>query len=330
MASGAPEAGMAVYDAARKPEEYIALAWAMEEGARLFYLEVGGRFPELVAMFETMAAGEGRHRDQFAGLHRELSGQVGEPALEGAAGLMEGGIDREEALTWAGQHEAVDVLAFAATMEANAHDRYIHVGRAVGGATERAFVALAEAEKVHLGQLMQACDLLFIGDIGRPDLAGQDLLQEQVRNLYENLYKKLTRFPDWTEVYPAHGEGSLCGRGMSAKPMTTLGFERRLRWQRHQGRRAPGHEPRGPAQAAQTSRHQAYRVKRILPFGGLPPMFTPVVPNGDGALPAATRASNAVRSPAGIPQGCRVTNMPLAAQARGAAPAAGADLHPRG
>lgn len=70
-------------------------------------------------------------------------------------------------------------------------------------------------------------DLLFVGDIGRPDLAGEDLLEEQVRNLYSSLYEKLARFPDWTEVYPAHGQGSLCGKGMSAKPMTTLGFERR-------------------------------------------------------------------------------------------------------
>ena len=70
-------------------------------------------------------------------------------------------------------------------------------------------------------------DLLFVGDIGRPDLAGDDLLEEQVKNLYDSLYKKLARFPDWIEVYPAHGEGSLCGRGMSPKPVTTLGFERR-------------------------------------------------------------------------------------------------------
>jgi glyoxylase-like metal-dependent hydrolase (beta-lactamase superfamily II)/rhodanese-related sulfurtransferase len=70
-------------------------------------------------------------------------------------------------------------------------------------------------------------DLLFVGDIGRPDLAGADLLEEQVKNLYDSLYKKLGRFPDWVEVYPAHGEGSLCGRGMSPKPVTTLGFERR-------------------------------------------------------------------------------------------------------
>ena len=70
-------------------------------------------------------------------------------------------------------------------------------------------------------------DLLFVGDIGRPDLAGADLLEAQVRNLYDSLYVKLSRFPDWVEVYPAHGEGSLCGRGMSPKPVTTLGFERR-------------------------------------------------------------------------------------------------------
>lgn len=70
-------------------------------------------------------------------------------------------------------------------------------------------------------------DLLFVGDIGRPDLAGEDLLEEQIRNLYDSLYRKLEKFPDWTEVYPAHGEGSLCGRGMSGKPMSTLGFERR-------------------------------------------------------------------------------------------------------
>lgn len=70
-------------------------------------------------------------------------------------------------------------------------------------------------------------DLLFVGDVGRPDLAGEDLLEEQITNLYNSLYTKLGRFPDWTEIYPSHGEGSLCGKGMSPKPMTTLGYERR-------------------------------------------------------------------------------------------------------
>ena len=70
-------------------------------------------------------------------------------------------------------------------------------------------------------------DLLFVGDIGRPDLAGADLLNQQIKNLYQSLYIKLAKFPDWIEIYPAHGQGSLCGKGMSSKPMTTLGFERR-------------------------------------------------------------------------------------------------------
>ena len=70
-------------------------------------------------------------------------------------------------------------------------------------------------------------DLLFVGDIGRPDLAGEEILEEQVRNLYNSLYVKLGAYPDHLEVFPAHGMGSLCGRGMSSKTSSTLGFERR-------------------------------------------------------------------------------------------------------
>ena len=69
-------------------------------------------------------------------------------------------------------------------------------------------------------------DLLFVGDIGRPDLPGADVLEEQVENLYHSLYETFAQLPDYLEVYPAHGQGSLCGQGMSAKPHTTLGYER--------------------------------------------------------------------------------------------------------
>lgn len=71
-------------------------------------------------------------------------------------------------------------------------------------------------------------DLLFVGDIGRPDLPGDDILEEQVKNLYDSLYNKLANFPDYLEVFPAHGQGSLCGKGMSAKSSTTLGYERKF------------------------------------------------------------------------------------------------------
>ena len=76
-------------------------------------------------------------------------------------------------------------------------------------------------------QMLLTGDLLFVGDIGRPDLPGAEILDEQVENLYQSLYVKLAGYSDHLEVFPAHGEGSLCGRGMSAKKSSTLGYERR-------------------------------------------------------------------------------------------------------
>ncbi len=76
-------------------------------------------------------------------------------------------------------------------------------------------------------QMLLTGDLLFVGDIGRPDLPGAEILDEQVANLYHSLYVKLAEFPDHLEVFPAHGQGSLCGRGLSAKKSSTLGYERR-------------------------------------------------------------------------------------------------------
>ncbi len=76
-------------------------------------------------------------------------------------------------------------------------------------------------------QMLLTGDLLFVGDIGRPDLPGAEILDEQVENLYKSLYEKLADYPDHLEIFPAHGEGSLCGRGMSAKKSSTLGYERR-------------------------------------------------------------------------------------------------------
>lgn len=69
-------------------------------------------------------------------------------------------------------------------------------------------------------------DLLFVGDTGRPDLPGHEILNEQIENLYASLHEVLGGLPDFLEVYPAHGQGSLCGKGMSAKPSSTLGYER--------------------------------------------------------------------------------------------------------
>lgn len=69
-------------------------------------------------------------------------------------------------------------------------------------------------------------DSLFVGDVGRPDL-GQEP-REAATQLHASLFGRLLTLPDWTEVYPAHIGGSPCGRDMSAKAGSTIGFERRF------------------------------------------------------------------------------------------------------
>ena len=72
-------------------------------------------------------------------------------------------------------------------------------------------------------------DALLIGDAGRPDLhADSDRTAEQMaRTLYHSLTERLLALPDHLLLYPAHYSGSVCGRGLSANPVSTIGFERR-------------------------------------------------------------------------------------------------------
>jgi len=69
-------------------------------------------------------------------------------------------------------------------------------------------------------------DTLFVGDVGRPDLF-PDQKEELADKLYDSL-AKLMELPDYCEVYPAHGAGSLCGKAMASKYRSTIGFEKRF------------------------------------------------------------------------------------------------------
>jgi len=69
-------------------------------------------------------------------------------------------------------------------------------------------------------------DTLFVGDVGRPDLF-PNRAEELAAKLYHSLHDKLLKLPDFTEVYPAHGAGSLCGRSIGANWRSTIGYERR-------------------------------------------------------------------------------------------------------
>jgi hydroxyacylglutathione hydrolase len=71
-------------------------------------------------------------------------------------------------------------------------------------------------------------DTLFSGGVGRPDLLGQGLETALAEQLHESLYGRLLALPDHVEVYPAHFSGAACGKGLSGKASSTIGFERRF------------------------------------------------------------------------------------------------------
>ena len=68
-------------------------------------------------------------------------------------------------------------------------------------------------------------DTLFVGAVGRPDLLGREA--EMAAQLHDTLHAKLLPLPDEIEIFPGHQAGSVCGAGLSGKPSSTLGFEKR-------------------------------------------------------------------------------------------------------
>lgn len=68
-------------------------------------------------------------------------------------------------------------------------------------------------------------DSIFVGAIGRPDLAGRE--HEMAGQLYDSLHRRILSLSGEVELYPGHTSGSVCGAGISGKPASTLGFEKR-------------------------------------------------------------------------------------------------------
>lgn len=68
-------------------------------------------------------------------------------------------------------------------------------------------------------------DTLFVGATGRPDLLGHE--REMAAELYDSLHVRLLSLPGEVEIFPGHQAGSACGVGLSGKPSSTIGFEKR-------------------------------------------------------------------------------------------------------
>lgn len=75
-------------------------------------------------------------------------------------------------------------------------------------------------------------DTLFIGDVGRPDLAQQGTMtiEDMAGTLYDSLHSKILTLPDDVLVYPAHGAGSACGKNMSKETFDTLGHQKQVNY----------------------------------------------------------------------------------------------------
>lgn len=69
-------------------------------------------------------------------------------------------------------------------------------------------------------------DCLFVGSVGRPDLLGEKSKETQASHLYHTLFDRLDWLPEYVEIFPAHGAGSLCGKALKAVGSSTMGYER--------------------------------------------------------------------------------------------------------
>jgi hydroxyacylglutathione hydrolase len=107
----------------------------------------------------------------------------------------------------------VDIAAIATPGHAPAHHAY----------------AVTDRTRAYEPWLVLTGDALLVGDAGRPDLHAADeaAVEAMARTLYRSLTQRLLALPDHVALYPAHFSGSVCGRGLSGNPSSTVGFERR-------------------------------------------------------------------------------------------------------
>jgi glyoxylase-like metal-dependent hydrolase (beta-lactamase superfamily II) len=176
---------------------------------------------ELVDDYIALAAAQGIPIAAVFETHVQADHVSGLPALverTGAAAYLPAGSGVEFDHVPLGDGEVVElgnteVQAIATPGHAAAHHAYLVTDHVRGD--EPWFVLTGDA--------------LLVGDAGRPDLHahGDQTVEAMARTLYGSLTEKLLTLPDHLALYPAHYSGSVCGRGLSANPVSTIGFERR-------------------------------------------------------------------------------------------------------
>jgi glyoxylase-like metal-dependent hydrolase (beta-lactamase superfamily II) len=105
---------------------------------------------------------------------------------------------------------------------------YVRVLHTPGHSADGVSLVIGDRVRAEAPWLVFTGDTLFVGDVGRPDLHGDANTAFYAGQLYDSVFEKLLTLDDMVEVYPSHFAGSACGRAMSAKPSSTIGFERRF------------------------------------------------------------------------------------------------------
>ncbi len=112
----------------------------------------------------------------------------------------------------------------------------IHLGRVTlkfletPGHTPESISILASVEGVPT--FLFSGDMLFIGEVGRPDLVGWrgHSREEMAHDMFRSLRDQVLTLPDSVEIWPAHGAGSTCGKAISDEPSAPIGRQRRENW----------------------------------------------------------------------------------------------------
>ena len=89
------------------------------------------------------------------------------------------------------------------------------------------WVVFNEKRSSSVPEIVFTGDLIFVGSVGRPDLLGPKAEEVLAKQLYETLFKSLHSLPDFVEIYPAHGAGSLCGKAIGSNLSSTFGYEKK-------------------------------------------------------------------------------------------------------
>lgn len=102
------------------------------------------------------------------------------------------------------------------------------VARHTPGHTPEHLIWVVYDEKRHpkIPTALLSGDLVFVGSVGRPDLLGPKIEHALAHQLYHSLFKLLPELPDYVELFPAHGAGSLCGKDINVRESSTVGYER--------------------------------------------------------------------------------------------------------